>query len=96
VASVPVRALGFVENAPGCRYQQEPADDETEAQEMERPEMGVGLPAEQHFQQVAGIVREPVDIRIPLLQPAREDVERKWKAVHLREQRNYERAERAE
>jgi hypothetical protein len=34
----------------------------------------IGLPAQQHFKQVSGIVREPVDIRVSGLQPPGQEV----------------------
>src|SRR3546814_1325083 len=81
-----VRLLGSVENAPRRSDKPEAAADEGEAQEMERPEMRVGLPAEQHLEQMPGIVREPVDFGIAALQPAREKVDRQGEAVHLGEE----------
>src|SRR3546814_180128 len=63
---------------------------------MERPEMRVGLPAEQHLEQMPGIVREPVDFGIAALQPAREKVDRQGEAVHLGEERDEEGAEGTE
>jgi len=42
----------------------EPATDEDVAQDMERAEMGTCLPAEHHLQQMACVVREPVDAGI--------------------------------
>ena len=67
--------LRLVEHAPGVRDQHEAAADESKAQEMERPEVRVDLPAEQHLGEVAGIVGEPVDLRVPALQPPGEEVD---------------------
>ena len=41
--------------------------------------MRIGFPAEHHFEQMARIVREPVDVRIVALQPSREQVNRQRK-----------------
>ncbi len=45
---------------------------------------------------MAGVVREPVDIRKTALQPAGEEVDGQRKAVHFRKQCDQKRAERAE
>lgn len=47
-------ALGLVERLPADRDQQEAATDEGEAQEMERTEMRIGLPAGQKGRSSAG------------------------------------------
>ena len=72
------------------------AADEGETHEMEGSEVRVRLPTEQHFEEVSGIVREPVDIREPALQPAGQEVHGKRKAVHFRTQCDEESAEGAE
>src|SRR3546814_20064207 len=58
--------------------------------------MRVRLPAEQHLEEVPGVVRQPIDLRKAALQPARKEVDRPRKAVHLREQRHEKGAYRAE
>src|SRR5262249_26232600 len=88
--------LGVVEHAPGRRDQDEAASDEHKAQNMERSRMRVGLPAEHHLQKMAGVVREPVDIWIAALEPSRQEINGKWETIHFCEQRDEERAERAE
>ena len=52
----PVRALRFVEMLPRHGEQPESRADQHEAQQMERPEMGIRLPAEHHLEQVPGVV----------------------------------------
>src|SRR6516225_8600833 len=88
--------LGIKEHAPGRGDQHETSADQHETQNMKRPKVRVRLPAEHHLQQMSGVVREPVDARIPRLQPAREEIDAQWKPVHLGEQRDQERAEGAE
>jgi len=56
----------------------------------------IGFPAEDHLQQVARVVRKPIDGRIGTLQPAGEEVDRKRKSVHLGKQCDKKPAECAE
>jgi len=56
--------LGLLEHSPGSRDHPESKPDQNEAQDVERAKMRVGLPAEEHFRKVAGIVRKPVNARI--------------------------------
>lgn len=62
---------------------------------MEQPEIRIGFSAKRHFEQMPGVVREPVNIGKPALQPARQEVDGERKAVHLCEQRHQKCAERA-
>src|SRR3546814_13967920 len=80
--------LRFVEHLPRGRDQNEPTADEGEAQEVKRSKMRVRLPAEQHLEEVPGVVRQPIDLRKAALQPARKEVDRPRKAVHLPDQRH--------
>ena len=93
---VAAAALRVVKHAPRRRDDQESRDDEYVAQKMERPEVRIGLPTEQHLQQMPRVVGEPVDVRVAGLQPTRQEVDRQWKAVHLGEQRHEKCAERSE
>src|SRR6516165_7743971 len=77
--------LGIEERAPGRGDQHETCADQHETQNMKWPKVRVRLPAKHHLEQVSGVVREPVDARIPGLQPAREEIDAQWKAVHLGE-----------
>src|SRR6516162_8218692 len=88
--------LGIEEHAPGRGDQPETSADQHETQNMKRPKVQFPLPAEYHLEQMSGVVREPVDAGIPRLQPTREEIDAQRKAVHLREQRDQECAERAE
>ena len=49
------------------------------------PKCGL-VPAEQHLQQVARVVAEPVHLRVVGAEPAAEDVQRQWESIHFREQ----------
>src|SRR5574341_513929 len=88
--------LRGVQNLPGIGQQNETAADEHNAQDMKRAEMRVGTPAEENFQEMAGVVREPVNAGVATLQPAREQVDGQWKTVHFSEERHQKRRERAE
>src|SRR6266540_1136394 len=88
--------LRAVEHAP-CRCDQHEAGaDEHETENVKRPEMRVGLPAEHHLEEMSGIVRKPIHVGIAALQPSREEIDGEREAVHLGEQRHQEGAERAE
>src|SRR6266511_3248929 len=63
---------------------------------MERAEMRVRTPAKQLFEQMSGIMREPVHARVAALQPAGEEIDGQREAIHLGEQCDEEGAERAE
>ena len=52
----PVRALRLVKHFPRGGEQPETGTDEDVARNMERPEVRIGLPAEQHLQQVPGVM----------------------------------------
>src|SRR5262249_30841243 len=88
--------LRVIEHAPSGRDQYEPSTDQHVAQDMEQPEMWVALPAEDHFEQVPGIVRKPINFRKPALQQARQEVDGEGKTIHFGKQRDQKRAERAE
>jgi hypothetical protein len=88
--------LSLVEHPPGGGDQDEPAADQQEAEEMERPEMRIGTPAEHHLEQMARIVGEPIDVRVAALQPSRQQIDAERESVHLREQGHQEGAERPE
>src|SRR3974377_667050 len=87
-------ALRVIEHLPCRRDQNETSADESKADEVERTEVRLRLPTEHHFQQVARVVREPVDTRVSALQPTGEEKNRQRKSIHLREQRDEKRAER--
>src|SRR4030066_1620003 len=63
---------------------------------MKWSEVRVGLPAEDQLQEMASIGGKPVDIRITALQPTRQEIERKRKAIHLGEKSNEKCAEGTE
>jgi hypothetical protein len=60
---------------------------------VKRAKVRVALPAEHHLEQMPGIVRKPIDVRVFALQPARQQVNRQRRAIHLGEQRHQEGAE---
>jgi len=88
--------LRLVKNRPCHGQQPEAADDEERRQQVERPEVGIGLPAEQHLGQMAGIVRKPVDVGEVLGQPAGQQIDRQREAVHLGKERHEECREQSE
>src|SRR5665647_419657 len=63
---------------------------------MKWSEMRVAPPAEHHFQQVSGIVRQEIHARKSLRQPARKQVDRQREPVHFGEQRHQKSRERTE
>lgn len=63
---------------------------------MKRTPVRIGAPAELHFQQMTGIVGQPVHLRVIALQPAGKKINGQRKAVHLGKQRNKKRGKRAE
>ncbi|KKS20876.1 MAG: hypothetical protein UU78_C0049G0001 [Candidatus Roizmanbacteria bacterium GW2011_GWC2_41_7] len=63
---------------------------------MERTEVRIRAPAEHHFEQMTGVVREKVDTRIAAAEPAGEEVDGQRETVHLGEQRDEKCRERAE
>src|SRR5574338_1140052 len=80
--------LGLIQNLPRRGEQGEAADDENRAEEVEGPEVGIPAPAEEHLQEVAGIVGEPVRPRKAAGEPAGEEIDGQREAVHLGEQRH--------
>ena len=67
-----------------------------EAQDMERPKVRIGFPSKHHFEQMTGVVRQPVDTGIVALKPARHEIDGQGEAVHLGEQGDDESAEATE
>src|SRR3546814_6271346 len=63
---------------------------------MQRTERRISAPAEQFFEKMACIVREPIDARIAALWPTREQIDGERKPIHFGEQRDDERAKRTE
>src|SRR6266487_1347713 len=63
------RPLRLIEHIPGGSKQKEPSEDYHVAQQMERIEVRITLPAHQCFPEVACIVREQVDTRESVAQP---------------------------
>src|SRR5262245_44228389 len=86
--------LRVIKHAPRRSDQYKPSTNQHIAKDMEQPEMWVGLPAEDHFEQMTGIVGEPVDVGKPALQPTRQEINGEWKAIHFGKQRDQKRAER--
>ena len=56
-----VRALRLVQHLPGRSQQPESGNDKHVARQMERPQVRIGLPAEQHLQEVSGIMGKEID-----------------------------------
>ena len=50
---------------------------------MEGAEVWIGLPPEQHFEKMAGVMGEPVHIGIARLEPAGEEIKRERESVDL-------------
>lgn len=78
-------SLSLIQYLPCGRYQKKPSADEHEAEEMKRPKVRIRLPAEEHFQEMPRVVREPVNTRVLALEPPGQEIDRERKPVHLRE-----------
>jgi len=85
--------LGPVEDRPGPGREDEPGSKEDHAQQVERSEMRMGTPSEEHLRQVSSPVGEPIHFRVSALKPPGEEIDRQGKPVHLGEEGNQERAE---
>ena len=64
-----MRALRLVKNFPRRREQDEAAEDENVAEQMERIEMRVALPSKDRVPQMAGVMRERIEAWITSYQP---------------------------
>jgi len=64
-----MRALRLVKNFPRRREQDEAAEDENVAEQMERIEMRVAPPAKDRVPQMAGVMRERIEAWITSYQP---------------------------
>jgi len=85
-----MRSLRFVEYIPGGSKQKEPSEDYHVAQQMERIEVRITLPAHQCFPEVARIVRKQVDTRESAAQPPGQQVDGQGEPIHLGKERHYE------
>ena len=65
----PLGALRLVERLPCRREQNETAEDENVAEQMERIEMRVAPPAKDRVPQMAGVMRERIEAWITSYQP---------------------------
>src|SRR5665811_1898960 len=65
-----------VQHRPRPGEQDDAAADGREAQDVEGTEMRIAAPAEEHLQEVAGVVGQPMDARKARLEPPREQVDR--------------------
>lgn len=91
-----VIALGLVEHMPGFGEQEESDDDEEIACEVNGIEVRTAFPSDEGLEQLAGVVGHEIKLRIPLPQPAGEEINRQRKAVHFDEERHDEGGEGAE
>lgn len=56
-------ALCDIQHRPRSREEPEARDDERGAEQVERAEMRVRAPSEDHFEQMPGVVRKEIDLR---------------------------------
>ena len=89
-------ALRIIENLPGCRQQDEAAEDRDDADDMQNVPVWIAEQTQDCRPQVPRIVRERIKAGIFLGEPAREQIDRQREPVHLGKARDDEGGKAAE